>query len=32
MVKAFNTWLDVPADKLQIIARAASKLHSASLL
>ena len=32
MIEAFNKWLEVPEDKLQIIASVVSKLHSASLL
>jgi geranylgeranyl diphosphate synthase, type III len=32
MIEAFNTWLNVPEDKLKIIARVVSMLHSASLL
>ncbi|KIM76617.1 hypothetical protein PILCRDRAFT_797172 [Piloderma croceum F 1598] len=32
MIDAFNTWLNVPEDKLKIITRVVSMLHSASLL
>jgi geranylgeranyl diphosphate synthase type 3 len=32
MIAAFNTWLNVPQDKLQIIAKVISILHNASLL
>jgi geranylgeranyl diphosphate synthase, type III len=32
MIDAFNTWLNVPEDKLKIISRVVSMLHSASLL
>lgn len=32
MIEAFNTWLKVPADKLEIIGRVVNMLHSASLL
>jgi geranylgeranyl diphosphate synthase type 3 len=32
MIEAFNIWLNVPEDKLKIIARVVSMLHSASLL
>ena len=32
MVKAFNAWLDVPADSLEVITTVISMLHTASLL
>jgi geranylgeranyl diphosphate synthase type 3 len=32
MITAFNHWLDVPGDRLQIIAKVVGMLHSASLL
>ena len=32
MIEAFNTWLNVPDDKLKVITRVVSMLHSASLL
>jgi len=32
MIDAFNTWLNVPEDKLKVITRVVSMLHSASLL
>ncbi|KDQ56446.1 hypothetical protein JAAARDRAFT_208125 [Jaapia argillacea MUCL 33604] len=32
MIEAFNTWLNVPPDKLKVIARVVSMLHSASLM
>lgn len=32
MLEAFNAWLEVPKDKLMIISRVISMLHTASLL
>ncbi|KAI9068619.1 terpenoid synthase [Trametes sanguinea] len=32
MIAAFNDWLNVPADKLAVISKVVSKLHTASLL
>jgi geranylgeranyl diphosphate synthase type 3 len=32
MIAAFNHWLNVPADKLEIITKVVGMLHSASLL
>ncbi|KAI0800350.1 terpenoid synthase [Fomes fomentarius] len=32
MIEAFNLWLNVPADKLKIISKVVSMLHTASLL
>ncbi|KAI0753460.1 terpenoid synthase [Daedaleopsis nitida] len=32
MIEAFNTWLNVPDDKLKVISRVVSMLHNASLL
>lgn len=32
MIQAFNTWLNVPQDKVVVISRVVSMLHSASLM
>ena len=32
MIESFNTWLDVPADKLHTISQVINMLHNASLL
>ncbi|KAK7691325.1 hypothetical protein QCA50_004719 [Cerrena zonata] len=32
MISAFNTWLNVPEDKLRVISKVVSMLHTASLL
>jgi geranylgeranyl diphosphate synthase type 3 len=32
MIAAFNVWLQVPDDKLQVIVRVIGMLHNASLL
>jgi geranylgeranyl diphosphate synthase, type III len=32
MLEAFNDWLNVPSDKLQIISKVINMLHNASLL
>ena len=32
MIEAFNLWLNVPEDKLQIIRKVVNMLHSASLM
>lgn len=32
MIDAFNIWLNVPQDKLKVIAKVVSMLHTASLL
>ena len=32
MIEAFNAWLHVPEDKLQVITKVVSMLHTASLL
>jgi geranylgeranyl diphosphate synthase type 3 len=32
MIESFNTWLNVPADKLKVIGKVVSMLHHASLL
>jgi len=32
LIEAFNIWLDVPSDKLQVIAKVVNMLHAASLM
>jgi len=32
LIEAFNIWLDVPADKLKVIAKVVNMLHAASLM
>jgi geranylgeranyl diphosphate synthase type 3 len=32
LIEAFNRWLNVPEDKLKVIARVVNMLHSASLM
>ena len=32
MIEAFNMWLNVPEDKLKVISKVVSMLHTASLL
>ena len=32
LIEAFNLWLKVPADKLQLIAKVVNMLHAASLM
>lgn len=32
LIGAFNTWLNVPADKLRVIADVVNMLHTASLM